>query len=312
MEKYILTVTLNPCIDKTIEIDGFEYGGLNRALGIRCDAGGKGINVSKVLKGFGEEALNVGFIAGSNGEFIKNYLDEKGIKHSFTKASGDTRTNYKLFDKGEKITTEINEPGFYISSEEYNEFLSDFEALLPSSDTVILSGSTPPGVKLEVYSELIKLAKKGGARTILDADSDRLKFGMDAVPYVVKPNLYELCQYTGKTLETEEKILKAAKSLIEKGIKLVVLSMGKDGAIFVDEKESLKTVPFEIDVKSTVGAGDTMVSAIAYGLKQGYNLEKIAAFSTSAGTMTASKEGTQVAELIEVLENSDRVKVIKL
>lgn len=311
LNKKILTVTMNPCIDKTMTVSGFMYGGLNRVKDIRTDAGGKGINVSKVLYHFGADQIACGLIAGKQGQEIADYLDRVGIRHSFIQTEGEVRTNYKIVDSDTKVTTEINEPGFYVTEDVVECCVNHIMKLLPDTEVMILAGSIPSGVSENIYKRLIEAARPYDVKVILDADGNKLLLGLEAIPYAIKPNLFEFEQLLGTTLDSQDKIVEAARKYIEKGIGLVVISMGADGALFVDAQEAYRAIPFEIECKSTVGAGDSMVAAVAYGLQQGYDLETIARFATAAGSVTASKEGTEVCMLEEVVQKASCVQIIK-
>lgn len=312
MDKKILTVTLNPCIDKTITIDIFAYGGLNRAKSIRADVGGKGINVAKVLRNFGASVFACGMIAGKQGLEVTDYLDKQGILHSFTTAEGEIRTNYKIVDSSSRITTEINEPGFHAALEDVEACIENIVAALPSVDIMVLSGSVPMGVDANIYKRLIEIAKGYDVKVILDADGDKLKLGIEALPYAIKPNLFEFEKLLGIKLDCHDKIISASRKYIEKGIRMVIISMGAEGAVFVSDCETYIVTPPAIDCKSTVGAGDSMVAALSYGLHQGFDFKTIAEFAVASGSLTASKEGTEVCTLTEVLKALPLVQISEL
>jgi len=303
MNKMILTVTLNPCIDKTIIIDEFKYGGLNRINSVRVDVGGKGINVSKVLKNFGADVFACGITAGETGKKVVEFLDSEGIPNLFVHTRGEVRTNYKIVDNKTKITTELNEPGFYVQQDVVDACITNIEKMLPSTETMVLSGSIPVGVSKDIYKRLINIAKEYPVKVILDADGEMLRCGVEAVPYAIKPNLFEFEQLVGRKLDSHEKIISAAKHYINMGIQQVIISMGAKGAIFVTGQLAYLATPFEIECKSTVAAGDSMVAALAYGLVQGYDLKTIARLAVSAGTITTTKEGSDVCSLEEVRKN---------
>ena len=305
----ILTVTLNPCIDKTITVDEFVYGGLNRVQSIRTDAGGKGINASKVLKSFGADVLCYTLDAG---DAIKGYLEKEKIASTLGKATGEVRCNLKIVDTRTGITTEVNEKGFSLAKKECESIVTDIEALLLDTEILVLAGSLPAGMDTDTYGRLVGIAKKKDVKVILDADGDRLKYGLKELPYAIKPNLSEFEELCGEKLDSVEKIVSNARKWIEKGVGLVVVSMGGDGAVFISKNEAYKTLPLDIECKSTVGAGDSMVAVLAYGLQMGYNLEKISKMCTCAGSVTCSKEGTQVCTFDEVMQNIEKVKATKI
>ncbi len=308
----ILTVTFNPCIDKTITISDFNYGGLNRTDSVREDVGGKGINVAKVLKSFDVPCIAYAMAAGQNGEKLKDFLKKEGIDTLYTNVEGEIRTNHKVVNTADKITTEINEKGFTVSKEDTSRAIEAIEKALASCDILVLAGSIPSGMDDRIYAELINKANSNDVKVILDADTNKLKHGIDAKPYAIKPNLYELGFLTGQKLDTIDKVIKEAKKLTQKGIELVVVSMGADGAVFVTRNEAYKAEPFAIECKSTVGAGDSMVAMIAYSIHKSLTLEEMAKLSVAAGSITSSKAGTDVCAFQEVMARKDDVKLFAL
>jgi len=310
MNKKILTITLNPCIDKTLTIKGFKYGGLNRVEKIRTDVGGKGINVSKVLRNFDTDVFACGIVAGKQGREIIEFLNNNSIPNLMTYAEGETRTNYKIVDIESRITTEINEPGFYVNQDVLEKCIENIKKMLPLTEIMILSGSLPPGASDDIYKRLIEIAKNYDVKVILDADSEKLKRGIEASPYAIKPNLFEFEQLVGTKLDSHEKIISAAKKYIKMGAaNIIIISMGAEGAFFISDSVVYLATPFKIECKSTVGAGDSMVAALAYGLQKGYDFKTIACMAVAAGTITASKEGSDVCTLKEVMENMHYIQI---
>lgn len=308
----VITLTLNPAIDKTILIDKFSFGDLNRVKAVRMDAGGKGINVAKVLKKFGTDVIATGLSAGFQGQRLLGYLQEEGIANDFLILEGETRVNLKVIDAYTNITTEINESGFNVDKSVLESFEEKLSKHLDDADILVLAGSLPPGVPKDIYRKYINMAKEKNLLTILDADGETLLEGIKACPYAIKPNIHELQALIGRELKDDYEVTHAAKQLINNGIKLVIVSMGGEGSIVVDEKEAFRVKPFPITPKSTVGAGDSMVAVLTYNLIQKDNLETIARWVTTAGTITASKSGTQVCSKEEIIKFLDKVNVTKL
>ncbi|MCI1982982.1 MAG: 1-phosphofructokinase [Oscillospiraceae bacterium] len=300
MNRSVLTVALNPSVDKTVTVDRLAPYGLNRVQQSEIDPGGKGINVARVLQSFGDDVTVTGFLSGHTGKFLFDCIQQDKIKTGFLEIPGETRTNIKIFDQTVKKTTEINEQGNYIAPEELELFQKKFLCLLPTVRVVVISGSLPPGVPLDFYAELTELAEKSGAKVILDADGEALQKGIDSRPFAVKPNIHELTALIGKPLKTEKDVLEAGRNLLEKGIRLVVVSLGADGAIALDPSGAFKADVWKITVKSATGAGDSMVGALADAVLCGMSLEEITRAATAAGTVTASKPGTQLCTGPEV------------
>ncbi|MFZ5590290.1 MAG: 1-phosphofructokinase [Bacillota bacterium] len=312
MRSKVVTVTLNPAIDKTIIVPRLEVGGLNRGEQIRLDPGGKGVNVARVLKKFSIDVTATGFIGSSQGEFIQGSLHDLGIKTDFVKVQGVTRTNLKIVDNNTKITTEINEPGFEVTAKELADFRERLSHLLQDTSFLVLGGSLPQGVSEDVYKEYIFLAKEKNVQVILDAEGEVLKEGIKARPFAVKPNIYELEGLVGRLLATEKDILSAAQEIVREGIEVVVVSMGGRGAIVLSKDEAYCVTPFAITPQSTVGAGDSMVAAMVYAFLENKTLEEVSRWAVAAGTVTASKAGTEVCSLEEVQRSLNKVHVTRI
>jgi 1-phosphofructokinase len=298
----ITTVTLNPAVDKTIEIDNFSVGNVNRISSSRLDAGGKGINVSKVIQSLGGESRAVGILAGKNGEFISEYLDSIKIDNDFVFIDGETRINTKVVDKIKHTNTDINEIGPLVSAENLDKVCSKFYETAQKDSILILSGSIPKNVDKSIYKMWIEKAKLKGLKTILDADGELFKQGIEAGPYLVKPNINELEGLFNKKIDTTEEAIKAAKELLNYGIEIVVVSLGADGALFVKKDLVILASGITVEVKSTVGAGDSMVAALALSMDKGYDFEKAVKLSVACGTASVMTSGTQAANLSSIME----------
>ncbi|MEZ0535639.1 1-phosphofructokinase [Caldicellulosiruptoraceae bacterium PP1] len=307
--KHILTVTLNPAIDKTITLEKFNLGTLNRVKEIKIDPGGKGINVAKVLKKFGMNVLATGLIAGKQGQLLLDYLNKANINNDFFIIEGETRTNIKIFDEHTSTITEINEQGFYVNEKDIEKFIDKFTKLLDNTSLLILSGSLPLGLDSKIYYELIQIANKKGVYTILDADGDALRYGINGIPYAIKPNINELNGLFNVNLQDSRDIIKVSKQLIELGIKIILVSNSEKGAYLITTANAYKINTFRIDCKSSVGAGDSMVATLAYCLINNFNIFEIAKWVTAAGTITASKPGTEVCSIEEVKKSLDLINV---
>jgi len=308
----VITVTFNPAIDKTITLDQLEIGGLNRVNQARIDPGGKGVNVAKVLNQFDVNVTATGFIAGQQGTYLENQLKKRNINTLFHEVNGETRTNLKIVDEQTNVTTEINESGFNVSLEDIEAFKQELVNNLGSESILVLSGSLPAGAPSTVYQEIIEMANAKGAKVILDADGEALKNGIVAKPYAIKPNIHELEQLVDKTLASTKDIIDAGREFLELGIEILIISMGENGSIIMTENEAYQVSPFPIVPKSTVGAGDSMVATLVYSLLQQKDIKEIGSWTTTAGTITASKPGTEVCTLKEVQENVEKVSIQKI
>ncbi|NLJ32068.1 MAG: 1-phosphofructokinase [Clostridiales bacterium] len=308
----VVAVACNPSIDKTIAIEKLVPYELNRVLSSRIDPGGKGINVAKVLKNFQVDVTVTGFIAGSQGSLLEDFLKKAEIDCDFLQIPGETRTNLKIVDQSVNKTTEINEAGCCVDADALADFKRKLAELVRQASVVVLSGSLPPGLPEDFYAQCIRAAKKAGVKTLLDADGSALFEGMKAVPFAVKPNIHELEAYCGRRFRSVGEVADAARALVSEGIEIVIVSMGADGSIAVDKNEAFQAVPWNMKAQSTVGAGDSMVGALARSILERHSLSEIARMTTAAGTVTASKAGTEICTLGETLSSIENVTVTRI
>lgn len=305
----ITTITLNPAVDKTVKINNFTAGSVNRVADVRFDAGGKGINVSKVIKSLGGSSVATGILGGSAGVYIKEYLDSENIENNFIFVNGETRTNLKIVDSIGHQNTDINEPGPEVLANDLDRVKEVIQENLNKDSIVVFSGSVPAGISKDIYKELIELAKEKGAKTILDADGDLLKYGLEAGPYLVKPNIHELERLFGFKIESVEEAINLSKAMKEQfDIEIVVVSLGADGALFLGKDSIILAEGIKVEAISTVGAGDSMVAALAYSMDKGYSLEDTVKLAVAAGTANVMTSGTQPAELSAIKEFEKQVK----
>lgn len=298
--KKIITVTLNPSLDKTFNIGKFEKGKVNRPESARIDAGGKGINVSRALANFQTESVALGISGGENGRILEEILKREGVTADFLKVSGNTRMNYKIFDMHTGDTTDINEQGIYMSEECEKLFSEKYKQALKKSEFVVLAGSIPPNTPCDIYKKLAEVAEKENVKVILDAEGTPLREGIKAKPFAIKPNLREFEDLCGKTMKTQTDILNGMRELCEYGIKFAVVSLGADGAIFMRGRVAYKTGASKVERKSTVGCGDSVVAGMVYSLSKGFDLKKTAMFSAACGSVSATKDGTNMCTINEV------------
>lgn len=306
----IITVTMNPAIDKTIELNTFIHGDLNRIQKVILDAGGKGINVSKTIRALGGESLATGFLGGRNGDYIQDVLRKFSIKTDFVKIEEETRVNTKIAETT-GLVTELNEKGPVIDLQAMSELLMKLMNCLKTDSLLVLSGSVPMGVPKSIYRLLTELAHEMGAKVFVDADGDLFAEALSAKPDIVKPNQSELEKYFGYAMDTDKKIVEAGKKLLEKGVKIVIISLGAEGAYFIDKEHTLYSPALSVQVNSTVGAGDAMVAAFSYGVDQGLSFEETAklAMATSVGAVTTVGTKPPTIEVVKGL--LDQVTVVK-
>lgn len=309
MNTDVLTVTLNPSIDRTVYLSELIPYELNRATHTQTDPGGKGINVARVLHNFGVPVKATGLIAGDQGRVLLRHLENLNIETDFLRVEGETRTNIKLLELSSQRITEVNERGFQVNPNDLNAFIQKFNLLLPSCRIVVLSGSIPPGIPDNFYRDCIEIAKNAGKKVLLDADGEAFRLGLSAAPYAIKPNLHELEHLTGRRLAGPTEIVPVIKDLLHSGVSLVMVSMGKKGAFIANHEAILSAKTWDVTARGATGAGDSMVAAASYALLQGFTLKELAQFAVAAGTVTACKPGTRICDFDEVSRSLDFVEI---
>ena len=299
----IITVSMNPAIDKTVEIGKLIPGGLNRIRKVEYDAGGKGINVSKTIRELGGESIATGFLGGNAGKTIENVLNEKNIRNDFVWVSGETRTNTKVFEENGEVT-ELNEPGPVIGEEEMKALMDKLEEYANEEALFILAGSIPSGVDKHIYAEITRLVHAKGGKVLLDADGELFRNSLAASPDMIKPNRVELEEYAGIDYRaSDEEVLGLARELLGKGMETVAVSMGKSGAMLVRKGYEVKCPALSVKAHSTVGAGDAMVAALACSWDQHLDNEQTVrlCIATSAGAVTTVGTKPPAKSLVDEL-----------
>jgi len=305
----IATVTLNPAVDKSVTVRSFEIGKTNRGEVDRVDAGGKGINVAKALKRFGPSVCALGLVAGSNGRFILDALSAEGIPADFTQVPGETRVNLKIHDSEKGTETELNEPGFRVSAEHLDDLRRKVEAHAPHCELMVFSGSLPLDAPPEIFADLIRIAKSHGAKCFLDTAGPALKLGLAAAPFLIKPNRAEVEDLLKKPMRTRCELVEAARELVRMGCQQVLISLGAEGAVGVAGDDALFAHPPAVKVRSSIGAGDTMVAVMAYAAVERLPFRDAFRLAIAASAATVAMEGTKVADLAAVQELVPQVKL---
>lgn len=302
----IYTVTLNPSIDFIVRLDNLVLDSVNRMSSDDKFAGGKGINVSRILQRLDIDNTATGFIGGFTGRFVADSLVAEGIKTDFVEVSEDTRINVKI-KAGEE--TEINGAGPKISDEKLEE-LKSILAGLSSEDTVVFAGSAPSSLGNQVYNALIPIAKKAGAEVVCDFEGQTLLDSLNYQPLLVKPNNHELADIFGVELNGLADIEKYAREILAKGAKNVIISMAGDGALLVTPEAAYFAKPIKGTVKNSVGAGDSMVAGFTGEyVKSGDPVEALK-WGVACGTATTFSDDLATAEFIK--ETYQKVEVEKL
>ena len=303
----IYTVTFNPSIDYIVAVDSFSSGTINRTKDEKLFPGGKGINVSMVLKNLGVESVALGFLAGFTGDNIRLMLEQKGITADFITVEGLSRINVKLRSMEEEIVkeeTEINGQGPLIDE---NAIKALYEKLdvLSAGDVLVLAGSIPGSMPLTIYMDIMQHLQGRDIKIVVDATKDLLKNVLSYQPFLIKPNHHELGELFGVELTTKEEIIRYAKRLQEQGAKNVLVSMAGDGAVLVAEDGSvhLAEAP-KGSVKNSVGAGDSMVAGFLAGYLKNGDYAEAFKLGICAGSASAFSEELATGEEIFALRRT--------
>ncbi len=281
----IAVITLNPAIDKMCEVKTLKVGEVNRIENIRLIPGGKGINVARALRNLGEDVIVSGFLGKDNSEIFEAEFKSLFMDNHFVMVDGYTRTNTNI--KSESAMTEILEPGFSVNSDKIGLFNKEYDTIISGVKAVIISGSICQGAEPSLVKRMIDEANKKGVNVILDTSGDNLKAGLEAKPYFIKPNKRELETLLGLELKDDEIKDKAREVLERYGLGEMVVSLGEDGFIYLDGKNSFKVTGPKIDAISTVGCGDTLVGAYAYSLSGELELDEKLKLMYSASAASA-------------------------
>ena len=295
----IYTITFNPAVDLVIQVPNCQLGALNRSKGEEYVAGGKGINMSIVLKRLGVDNIATGFLGGFSGKYIEDFLKKEGINPQFISVEGTTRINVKV--KGE-VETEINAAGPSVGVEQFQQLTNYFKDVLKEGDIVFLAGNAAPGLDETSYVEIAKLCQTRGTKLVLDTTKTSLLACLPYHPFMIKPNQHELEELFGVKIETKEKMLNYAFQLREKGARNVLISCGGEGAFLVSETGQvlISNAPKGTLVNS-VGAGDSMLAGFMAKFIETNDYRMSLKQGAASGSATAFSVGIASRELIEEL-----------
>ncbi|WP_103214167.1 1-phosphofructokinase [Staphylococcus aureus] len=302
----IYTVTFNPSIDYVIFTNDFKIDGLNRATATYKFAGGKGINVSRVLKTLDVESTALGFAGGFPGKFIIDTLKNSAIQSNFIEVDEDTRINVKLKTGQE---TEINAPGPHITSAQFEQLLQQIKNTT-SEDIVIVAGSVPSSIPSDAYAQIAQITAQTGAKLVVDAEKELAESFLPYHPLFIKPNKDELEVMFNTTVNSDEDVIKYGRLLVDKGAQSVIVSLGGDGAIYIDKEISIKAVNPQGKVVNTVGSGDSTVAGMVAGIASGLTIEKAFQQAVACGTATAFDEDLATRDAIEKIKSQVTISVL--
>ena len=307
----VVTVTLNPAIDLTVTVDRFVFGAVQRASAAGSNCGGKGINVAGCLADWGARVAVTGVLGRSNDGAFADFFARKGIADRLVRTAGDTRTNIKLADRATGETTDINLPGLVVSDGAFEAVRAALMRAVAPDLPVVLAGSLPDSMPSAAWATLAGDLAGHDARVVLDTSGPPLAAALahgEAI-HAIKPNRSELEALVGRPLPTIADVVAAARSLIERGVALVVVSLGADGALFVDRRSSLAASLPAKKVLSTVGAGDAMVAGIVAGLIEGASLDRLARLAVAFATSKLDRIGPHLGSSEDVERLAAAVRV---
>jgi 1-phosphofructokinase len=294
----IYTVTLNPSIDYIVQVENFQQGVVNRSERDRKQPGGKGINVSRVLKRLGHETKAIGFLGGFTGAYVRNALEKEEIGLSFIEVEGDTRINVKIKGKQE---TELNGTAPLIKKEHVQDLLEQLTEL-EKGDVLVLAGSVPQAMPQTIYRSMTQIAKERGAFVAVDTSGEALHEVLAAKPSFIKPNHHELSELVSKPIASIEDAIPHVQRLIGEGIESILVSFAGDGALFASAEGMFHVNVPSGEVRNSVGAGDSVVAGFLAALQEGKSLEDAVPFAVAAGSATAFSDGFCTREEVERLQ----------
>lgn len=303
------TITLNPSIDEHIVIDKLVKDDAIRARETRRDPGGKGINVSRAVKELGGQTIALGVAGGCAGYMLRSLMAEKGIAFDTLELPQESRINVIITDRSDRTQTRISAPGPRLSLAEVDSFIDRVLAYKPAPRWWVLGGNLPPGAPNDLYVRLVRELQGRGAKCLLDADDEVLKLGVQAKPYLIKPNEYEFERLVGRPLPDEAAMLQAAREIVSSGVEVVAATLGRKGALVITPTQAFRASSPPVEVKSKVGAGDSFLAGCVLALSQGRPLEEALRLAMAAGTAAVMNEGTQLCRKEDVESMITRVKV---
>jgi 1-phosphofructokinase family hexose kinase len=313
----VVCVALNPAVDLTIEVADLRVGEVNRAQRAQQDAGGKGINVASCLADFGVRVAVTGQIGRENPALFEALFDDKGIANHCLYIDGHTRVNTKVVDPARGQTTDINLPGTQQAADRIEAQIAHLQDVLGRLAStvrwVVLSGSLPPGWPADIYATLTRHVRALGGKVLVDTSGQPFAQALKAAPDIVKPNRDELAEYLGRPLPGIDDIVAAARALLADchGMRLVAVSMGNAGAVFVSPVDALVAHPLEVEPISSVGAGDAMVAGIVAAQLDALSLGEGARLATAFAAGKLARLGPHLPERHQVCALAAQVRLTR-
>ena len=310
----IATVTLNPSLDEWVELPSLRLGALNRASGFARYPGGKGINVSRVIRELGGRTVAFALAGGEDGLILRELLNRLAIPHDFVTIAGSTRNNYKIRTAHPRALTELNTAGPAVPRQALRRLFQRVAARRPRPQCVAFCGSLPPGAPPRIYETWIRALHRRGIPAVLDASGQALHDGLAAHPWLIKPNRQEAEELLGRRLKRRHQLVEAARHLSQRRAELVILSLGKEGALLAGAALGgvWQARPPVVRVDSAVGAGDSLVGGFLMGWTQGRSVLESFRLGVACGAATAMTPGTELCHRTDVRRLLARVTIRKV
>lgn len=307
--KKVVTITLNPALDLTGHLaDSLNVGSVSLVSQSNLHPAGKGVNVAKVLSDLGAQVTVTGFLGKDNQEPFCQLFEQIKAQDCFVRVAGATRINVKLVDKDSQVS-DINFPGVEVDQAAIEAFEQTLETLAQDHDYFVMAGSLPRGVTPQQCAKWIEQLHQKGKKVLFDSSRDALKAGLNAQPWLIKPNDEELSELLEKELNTTEECQQAAQTLESKGIENIVISMGAKGVMWLNQGQWLQSQPPRMQVVSTVGAGDTLVAGLTWGHLNQWSHQDILSFATALSALAVTQIGVGVENPQLVTELQQQIRI---
>jgi len=303
----ILTVTLNPALDLTVQLPALHLGEVNRSDNLQVHAAGKGLNLAQVLADLGHQLTVTGFLGEANAQPFEQLFAARGFTDEFVRVAGETRSNIKLAEADGRIT-DINGPGLEVGAAQRDELLARLERLVPGHELVVVAGSLPRGVEVPWFVELLQQLARLGARVALDTSGAALRGGLALSPWLIKPNEEELAQARGLDPADAQALADEARRLNAR-IEHVVMSQGAAGVSWFSPAAAWHAKPPKVRVVSTVGAGDSLLAGMLHGLLAGWPAERTLAHATAIAAQAVGQIGFGITDRAQLAELEAAVRL---
>ncbi|HGS4723827.1 TPA: 1-phosphofructokinase [Vibrio cholerae] len=311
MTKKVVTITLNPALDLTGSVNQLNVGSVSLVRQSSLHAAGKGVNVAKVLSELGAQVTVTGFLGRDNQELFCQLFEQLGVQDAFIRIAGATRINVKLVEQSGAVS-DINFPGIQVTEADIEAFEATLQRLAQDHDYFVLAGSLPQGISPQRCAGWIAQLRSMNKKVLFDSSRDALLAGLDAKPWLIKPNDEELSQWCGRELTTLTDCQQAAVELAQKQIENIVISMGAEGVMWLHENQWLHAKPPKMPVVSTVGAGDTLVAGLCWGHMQRMEKESLLRFATALSALAVTQVGVGLGDREQLNTLQQQIQVSAL